>query len=88
MREYTIRVHEIATDGLPPRHEDDLAGRTAFIFDGCIVSGWPLHNGPDYDGPVYLGTWEADEDVGRRVEFGGVTHWVEFPVPVHRMEKP
>jgi hypothetical protein len=41
MKELTIKVHEIAVDGLPP-NDDALIGRLAFLFDGCIVSGWPL----------------------------------------------
>ena len=43
MIELTIKVHEIAVDGLPPRDDDSYTGRVAFLFDGCIVSGWPLH---------------------------------------------
>ncbi len=69
--EMTIKVHEIATDGLPDM--EALAGRVAFIFDGCIVSGWPL----DGAGPAVL--WEANSDVGSTRPFAGVTHWVEFP---------
>jgi hypothetical protein len=71
MKEITIRLHEIATDGLPDMER--LTGRVAFVFDGCVVSGWPLT-------PSDL--WEADTDVGRSNEFGGVTYWIEFPVPV------
>ena len=66
-----IIVHEIAKDGLPDM--DNLTGRVAFIFDGCIVSGWPLDDGE---------SWEANSDVGRHGTFTGVTHWVEFPAPV------
>ncbi len=72
-----IKVREIAVDGLPDM--DSLTGRVAFIFDGCIVSGWPV--GPE--GEEML--WEANSDVGRHGTFGGVTHWVEFPVPVKNM---
>jgi hypothetical protein len=72
-----IKVREIATDGLPDM--DNLTGRVAFIFDGCIVSGWPLS--PEGDEVP----WEADSDVGRSEKFYGVTHWVEFPVPVWDM---
>lgn len=70
MNEFTIKVHEIKTDGLPDM--DKLVGRVAFVFDGCIVSGWPLRKGD----------WEANSDVGKSVKFRGVTHWVEFPVHV------
>lgn len=68
-QELRVRVHAIAEDGLPG---DNLTGRVAFLFDGCIVSGWPLPGG----------LWEADSDVGHGRPFGGVTHWVELPVPV------
>lgn len=71
-REISVTVHEIATDGLPP--EEGAGGRVAFIFDGCVVSGWPLRDGTDH--------WEADSDVGRHEPFGNVTHWLEFPAPL------
>jgi len=74
-----IRVHEIQTDGLPDMTE--LTGRVAFITEGVIVSGYPLLRGPSETG------WEADPDI-----FGccppaiqGVTHWVEFPLPVEEL---
>jgi hypothetical protein len=57
MREITIKVHEIAVDGLPPGNgepgEQEMIGRVAFIFDGCIVSGWPLFQSehPDFYSP-------------------------------------
>jgi len=72
-----VIVREIAIDGLPKM--DGLTGQVAFIFDGCIVSGWPLdaENGET--------PWEADSDVGRQGKFYGVTHWVEFPGPVWNM---
>ena len=80
-----IVVHEIATDGLPDM--DSLTGRVAFIFDGCIVSGWPLR--PHlFQSPADQWRWEADSDVGNGRIFAGVTHWVEFPVPVRQIEKP
>jgi hypothetical protein len=76
-------VHAIATDGYPDM--DALTGRVAFIFDGCIVSGGPLHVDPeDYSTPQ-SGDWEADSDVGRTVRFGGVTHWVEFSRPLREI---
>lgn len=79
MREMTIKVHEIATDGLPDMQA--LTGRVAFLWDGNIVNGWPLHvNGRN--GSAYTGRWEANSDVGHSGPFEGVTHWVEFPVPV------
>lgn len=86
MREYTIKVHEIAVDGLPPRDDDndssladDLIGRVAFIWDGAIVSGWPagVHDGEP--------TWEASDDrLGRG--YAGVTHWIELPVAAWNLE--
>jgi hypothetical protein len=67
---------------------DALTGQVAFIFDGCIVSGWPLlRNDPEvadvyarhgYDGTDTL--WEANSDVGHNRPFASVTHWIEFPV--------
>jgi hypothetical protein len=80
-RRIDVSVHEIATDGLPPR-DGDMAGRYAFIFDGCIVSGWPWF-GDEGDG-AYGGYWIANSDVGRvNIKFSGVTHWIEFPEPLH-----
>ena len=75
-----IIIRPIATDGLP--NMDALTGRVAFIFDGCIVSGWPLS--PDSSGDIL---WEADSDVGHGRPFHGVTHWIEFPVAVWEMIK-
>lgn len=87
MRELTIRVHAIAEDGLPDMDDDAMTGRVAFLFDGCIVSGWPLHVEPtDYATP-YSGHWEADSDVGHTRPFAGVTHWVEFPAPLWEIER-
>jgi hypothetical protein len=87
VREITVRVHAIATDGLPPLNPDgtstadEYVGRVAFIFDGCIVSGWPeWHTSPT--GQPFADTWEADSDVGHNQAFEGVTHWVEFPAPL------
>ena len=70
-----IIIHEIAIDGLPDM--DALTARVAFLFDGCIVSGWPIDEHTD---PVL---WEADSDVGHGRAFYGVTHWVEFPIGIH-----
>lgn len=71
-----VIVHEVAIDGLPDM--DSLTGRVAFIFDGCIVSGWPLNKRQ----------WEGNTDVAFLSRFEGVTHWVEFPVPVWELAKP
>lgn len=78
MREITVKVHEVATDGLPDM--EALVGRVALIFDGCIVSGWPVDFGDTEGGGR---GWEADRDVGNHLRFGGVTHWVEFPEALH-----
>lgn len=78
-REVTVVVHEIATDGLPDMTA--LVGRVAFIFDGCIASGWPL------DDEDEAGLWQANSDVGHNRPFANVTHWVEFPAPVWQIEK-
>jgi hypothetical protein len=87
MSELTVKIHAIAEDGLPDM--DALTLQVAFIFDGCIVSGWPLtaydeedeETGgfEEEDGEVL---WKADSDVGRIGPFAGVTHWVEFPEPL------
>ena len=71
MKEIKIKIHEIKTDGLP--NMDKLTGRVAFIFDGCVVSGWPLEKDD---------LWEADSDVSNNKLFSGVTHWIEFPTPI------
>jgi hypothetical protein len=81
MDERIIKVHEIARDGLPSR-SDFPTGRVAFIFDGCIVSGWPLYADPDDDTSSYAGLWGANDDVGLNVKFADVTHWVEFDAPL------
>ena len=92
-QEVTIKVHAIAEDGLPDT--DNLTGRVAFIFDGSIVSGWPLVPRADHAdlyqrAGVYEGEpdlWEGDTDVSHNRPFAGVTHWVEFPEPVWDYEK-
>jgi hypothetical protein len=83
MRELTVKVHEIAADGLPSCDTMDIA----FIFDGCIVSGWPLYSGEDRDEEPFSGYWEANHDVGHNNEFSGVTHWIEFPEPLIDIER-
>jgi hypothetical protein len=84
----TIMVHEIATDGYPDMDDNDLVGRVAFLWDGYIVSGWPLHANPEDHSTAHTGHWEAADDKLSSVrEFAGVTHWVEFPQPVWRYER-
>jgi hypothetical protein len=87
MTEIVVKLHTIAEDGLPPLNPDgtgtadESVGRVAFIYDGCIVSGWPLwHTSPT--GQPFADTWEADQDVGHPGPFEDVTHWVEFPRPI------
>jgi hypothetical protein len=79
----TVKLHSIAEDGLPDM--EALTGRVAFIFDGCIVSGWPLYVDPEDSSTAYSGRWEADTDVGHNQPFAGVTHWIEFPQPLHQI---
>lgn len=71
----TVKLHSVADDGLPDM--DQLGGRVALVFDGCVVSGWPAGRDDD-GGPL----WEANTDVGHNRPLHGVTHWLEFPVPV------
>lgn len=86
--EIAVKVHKITEDGLPDM--ESLIGRVAFLFDGCIVSGWPLDpNGEAGDAyrryghdPADSILWEANSDVGHGRPFGGVTHWYEFPYPL------
>lgn len=79
VNEITIIVHSIAEDGLPDMDNRDFTGKVAFLWDGYIVSGWPL------DSVGYPGMWEsADDALGGK--FTGVTHWVEFPTPVWKLE--
>jgi hypothetical protein len=81
-----ITIHPIAEDGYP--NMDELVGRVAFIWDGNIVDGRPLHVDPeDHDSP-HTGRWEASDDKLSSVrEFAGVTHWVEFPEPIWNYER-
>jgi hypothetical protein len=73
-----VIVHAIADDGLPDIAK--LIGRVAFIWDGAIVSGWPITD-DDGDGDPDELLWEASEDA-MGGPYYGVTHWVEFPTPV------
>lgn len=74
-----MKVYSIEKDGLP--NMDELTGRVAFIFDGCIVSGWPLFgiDGHKED------EWEANSDVGRHVVFRGIKKYIVFDAPVWRL---
>lgn len=88
MREVTVRVHAVEEDGFPKREVIDEQ-RMAFVFDGAMISGWPSRLDPR---PARTGVlWEAHPDVSPRAserEFSGVTHWLEFPVPVGTLVQP
>lgn len=83
----TVIVHDVAADGLPDMTE--LTGRVVFISGAVAMSGWPLIRGPKER------RWEADPEVSDgctagfacagRAMFSGVTHWLEFPVPVEEL---
>jgi len=75
-KQYTIIVHTIKEDGLPPKDfaKAGLVGRVAFIFDGCLYSGWPIN--PDESDPEEV-VWEDSETAQR---FSGVEKWIELPV--------
>lgn len=77
--ELKVILHSIAEDGLPDMTQ--LTGMVAFIWDGCVVSGWPI----EAESGQYIDCWEPSED-----RFGGpvrgVTHWLEFPKPFWRLE--
>lgn len=79
-KQYTIIVHTIKEDGLPPKdfEEAGLTGRVAFIFDGDIYSGWPAY-GEDQempDDPDEI-VWEESEHAHKMM---GVEKWIELPV--------
>jgi len=80
----TVVVHKIATDGLPGT-DYKLTGRVAFIWNGAIVSGWPID--AEFGG-VVAGEqlWEPSEDCFGGPLFG-VTHWIEFPTEVWNLGK-
>ena len=66
-----VEVYSVERDGLPDMEDQGSVGKVAFIWDGNIVSGWPLpKEGSD--------VWEPSED-----RFGGpvrgVEYWVRFP---------
>jgi hypothetical protein len=74
--EITVEVRTIQEHGLPDM--ENLTGRVAFIWDGCLVSGWPLLGIDNYT----IDQWEADSDVGRHGIFGEITHYIVFPKPM------
>lgn len=83
--ELTVKVHPISEDGYPDM--EALTGRVLLMFDGCTVSGWPLHVDPEDHTSPYSGLWEGDTDVSHGQPFHGVTHWIELPIPEWDIEK-
>lgn len=80
---FRVVVHRVE-DGLPDM--DELVGRVAFIWDGHVVSGWPIYNEYLPSDEQRGSLWEpADDRFGGPVS--GVTHWIEFPVPVWDLGK-
>lgn len=69
-----MKVFDIEKDGIYDKNDSSLVGRIAFIFDGCIVSGWALDDKGEF--------WEADSDVGRHGRFTNVKKYVVFDKPV------
>lgn len=69
-----MKVYDIKKDGMYDQNDESLSGRIAFIFDGCIVSGWVMENG----------NWEADSDVGRNGEFhkDAIHKYIIFDKPI------
>ena len=88
MREVTVQVHAVDEDGFPKREVLDDQ-RMAFVFDGAMISGWPARRDPR---PGKVGVlWQAHPDAFNGEsghEFSGVTHWLEFPVPVGTLAQP
>lgn len=74
--ERDMKIHTIQKHGLPDMEK--LTGRVAFIFDGCVVSGWPLYPEHSHD----KSEWEADSDVGHHGKFVGVEKYIVFDKPI------
>lgn len=66
MKEYVIKVYEIATDGMPP--DDTPSEEIGCIVGGSIMSAYPANDGDD-------GEWAGSNG---RYHYG-VTHWFELP---------
>ena len=85
MKPLVIVLHKVSEDGLPDMHDssNDMTGRVAFIWDGNIVSGWPIKDMVDTLGRAL---WEPAED-----RFGGpvagVEYWLELPTPAWSLHK-
>lgn len=79
----TVELFDIDKDGLPDM--DKLTGRVAFIFDGAILSGWPLYNvhlrHPGNNFPEYTKyDWECSEAAPK--VFSGVKKYIIFDKPL------
>jgi hypothetical protein len=77
MKQITARLFSVKEDGLYDK-EDKSIGDVAFIFDGCIVSGWYL----DEVCPTNGRLWEANSDVGRGNTFAGIEQYIIFDSPI------
>lgn len=80
MTDITVKLHSIETDGLPDM--DNLCGRVAFIWDGNLISGWPLEDEGEYPGEV----WEPSDDAMGK-QYWGVEYWIELPAPLWNLHK-
>lgn len=75
-------LRSIKLDGLPAKqHRED--NHLLFLFDGCVVSGWPLlgcENKTAELGRDYIESdWEANSDVGKGSVFCGVEYYLLIP---------
>jgi hypothetical protein len=87
-KEYSIIVHTITEDGLPPKDHEKvgLTGRVAFIFNGNIYCGWPLTE--EIDG-MYDEDGDYPDDPNEVIwsdsetshTFSGVKKWIELSAP-------
>lgn len=88
--EITVIVHNVERDGVPDMEADrDLVGRIAYVWDGAIVSGWPIgmdvaEESTDLDLGVQY--WEPSEGrMGGPVT--GVEQWIELPYPAWSLQQ-
>ena len=80
-----IEIKNIKKDGLPDMSK--LKGRVAFIYDGCIVTGWPLKGCKEDLGQFTEDMWEGNSDVGHNSIFKGIKYYVIFPIPLFEIEQ-
>ena len=74
-----MKVYSITEDGIQ-HAQDAKPGTLAFIFDGCILSGWPLKNAEGYEN-ASDSCWEGNSDVSFG-KFTGVKKYVIFDKPL------